>query len=136
MPAPQGNDFGTKLKDAEVRQEAYRQYCEHLALGKSQKSFCFEHPQLTVTYKTLNKYIEDNPEEFPPIQMQVAQIRGYKRWEQITEDSAVGINKDANTASLQMVMRNKFNWDKEEKESSGGCAADKILERMFQKRDA
>ena len=135
MAAPQGNDFGTKLKDEEVRQEAFRQYCEHLALGKSQKSFCFEHPKFTVTYKTLNKYIEDNPEEFPPIQRQLAEIRGYKRWEQITEDSAVGINKDANTASLQMVMRNKFSWDKEEKEGSGGCSADKILERMFQRKD-
>lgn len=115
--APKGNVNGTKLKDPDIRQVAYQQYCEWVARGKSMKSFCFEHEQLTCTYRTLDKYIEDDPIEFPPIKMEMAKCKGYNRWEQVVEDSAEGKNKDANTASLQMLMRNKFSWDKEEKGS-------------------
>lgn len=128
-----GNKNGVKLKDPDLRQEAYRQYCEHLAEGYSQESFCFDHPQLTVTYKTMNRYIEENPLEFPPIQKEKAKLKGYKMWEGVAMDSAKGLNKDANTASLQMIMRNKYGWDKEDKEAKEQCAADKILDKLLSK---
>ena len=57
------------------------------------------------------------PGIFDPIQIESAKSKGYNLWEQVVEDSAEGKNKDANTASLQMLMRNKFSWDKEEKGS-------------------
>ena len=44
----------------------------------------------------------------------MAETKGYQRWEAIAEASATGENEKANTASLQMVMRNKFGWDKKE----------------------
>lgn len=116
MPAPKGNSNGLKLKDPDVRQEAYKKYCEHLAKGKSQRSFTFEKGDLTCTYKTIESYISENPVEFPPLQKEIALCKGYQRWEQVVEDSAEGKNKDANTASLQMLMRNKFDWDKQEKQ--------------------
>lgn len=113
MAAPKGNDYGLKLKEPDIRQEAFRQYCAHIARGKTKENFFFEHPELTVTYKTLDKYIADYPEEFPSIHIEIAKMKGYQRWEQIVEDSAEGINEKANTASLQMLMRNKFKWDKD-----------------------
>ncbi len=111
MPAPEGNQFGVKLKDPEVRQLAFEQYCAHLARGKSQESFYFEHPEFTVSYKTMNRYIEENPEEFPAIKKEIARIKGFAIWEDIVEKSAKGEN-EAVTPSLQMVMRNKYGWDK------------------------
>lgn len=111
------NKNGVKLKESTVRQDAYTQYCDHLSKGKSQESFCFEHDLFTVTYKTMNKYIEDNPLEFPPIKKEIALIKGFNKWEEITEISARGEKIDnctPNTASLQMVMRNKFGWDKKD----------------------
>ena len=62
--------------------------------------------------ETIEKYILDD-KEFDPLQKRKAEAQGYAYWEQVVEDSAKGANKDANTASLQMVMRNKFGWDKE-----------------------
>jgi hypothetical protein len=128
--AQPGNTHALKFKGAELRQEAYRQYCEHIAKGKSQNSWYFEHPDLTITYKTMEKYISECPHEFPALQKEVAQMKGYNRWEQVVEDSAEGKNKDANTASLQMLMRNKFRWDKPDIDEIADCAADKILAKI------
>lgn len=116
-PPPPGNKRGTKLKDPDVRQEAYKSYCEHLAKGKSKRSWFFEHPELTCTYQTMEDYIKDE-REFSPIHMQTAMSKGYARWEQIVEDGAEGINQNVNPACLQMVMRNKFGWDKQREGNS------------------
>ena len=59
-PPPPGNKRGTKLKDPNIRQQAYEQYCAHLAKGKSKRSWCFEHPELTCTWETMEKYLEDS----------------------------------------------------------------------------
>ena len=110
--APKGNKNGLKLKDSEVRQLAYTQYCEHLAKGKSKRSWYFKHPQLSCTWETIEKYLLDEI-EFDPIHKKIAEAQGFGYWEEVVEDSAIGKNQAANTASLQMVMRNKFAWDKE-----------------------
>ena len=115
MTAPKGNKNGVKLKDADIRQLAYRQYCDHIASGNSKDSWWFEHEQLTCTAQTFDKYIKDEV-EFNPIHKEIAHAKGYRYWETIVHGSADGSNKEANTASLQMVMRNKFKWDKKEEE--------------------
>jgi hypothetical protein len=115
--APQENENGTKLKAPDIRQEAYRQYCSHLAKGKSKKSFVFRHPEYSCHWQTIESYIQDKI-EFDPIHKELAICEGYAKWEQIVEDSATGANKDANTASLQMLMRNKYDWDKAEKDEN------------------
>lgn len=113
--APEGNQNGVKLKDPDVRQDAYRQFCAHIAKGKSKKSFVFKHPDLTCCWETVDKYIKEDPIEFPPIHTQVAKAEGYAIWEEVVEGAAKGINKDVNPACLQMKMRNQFEWDREEK---------------------
>lgn len=107
-----GNKIGIKLKDKKIRQEGYLSYCAHIARGKSKKSWYFEHPDHSCTWQTMEKYILDEA-EFNPIHKEIAWSKGYAKWEQVVEDSAEGKNKDANTASLQMLMRNKYEWDKE-----------------------
>jgi len=110
--APVGNKNGTKLKDPDIRQLAYSQYCAHLAKGKSKRSWFFEHPEFRCTWETLEKYL-DNEVEFDPLHKKIAETKGFAYWEEVVEDSAIGKNKDANTASLQMLMRNKYSWDKQ-----------------------
>lgn len=112
-----GKKHAAKLSTLELKREAYRQYLHHISLGKSKKSWCFEHPELTLIWETLEKYIKNEPEIFDPLQMKIAYTKGYKRWEQVCEDSAEGQNQKANTASLQMIMRNKFGWDKDNNET-------------------
>jgi hypothetical protein len=53
-----------------------------------------------------------NEDEFPAEQIQIAKSKGYAHWEKVVEDSADGSNQKASTASLQMLMRNKYGWDK------------------------
>lgn len=127
--APKGNKNAIKLKTPELKAEAYRQYCAHLAKGKSKKSWYFEHPDLQLTFETMDKYIAENPIDFRPITRQIAEIKGFAYWEEIVEQSARGENQ-ANTASLQMLMRNKYKWDKEDLKEIAKCAADEILDAI------
>lgn len=109
-----GNQNGVKIKDPDLRQKAYKQFCEWLAKGKSPRSFTFIEGALMCTGKTVESYIKEYPAEFPPIHKEVAFANGYAIWEQVVEDSATGKNQRANTASLQMTMRNKYLWDTKE----------------------
>lgn len=112
-----GNKNGLKLKDPIVRQQAYESYCAHLAKGKSKRSWVFEHPDHSCTWETLETYLKDET-EFDPVKKKVALSQGFAKWEEVCEESANGKNQRANTASLQMVMRNKFGWDKIKPENS------------------
>lgn len=112
-PAPKGNTYATKLKDPVVRQEAYRQYCQWIAGGNTKEAFVFEHPELTVTYKTMERYIRENPTEFPPIQKEVSEAKSYDHWLRLGKSMMLGEVKGAQPAIYQMFMRNKFGWDKE-----------------------
>lgn len=111
-----GNQNGLALKDSDIRQQAYGQYCEWLAKGKMSRSFTFEHEQYSCTGETMESYIKNNPSEFSSIKKQIAFSKGLAHWEEIVDGSATGDN-EAPTASLQMVMRNKYGWDKEDKNS-------------------
>jgi hypothetical protein len=119
---PIGNTKGLALKDPEMRQRAYKSFCEHRAKGKAIKSWYFIEGDSACTWQTMQEYMKDTV-EFNPIQKDIAESEGYQLWETITEQSANGKNKNANTASLQMVMRNKFGWDKDKEK-------DRIIETL------
>lgn len=133
-----GNTYAKKLKSPELKTEAYKSYCEHLAKGKSKKSWYFEHPEVSLLWHTMEKYIEAEPEVFDPLKKEIAWAKGYQYWESVAEHSAEGINEKANTASLQMVMRNKFGWDKENNESkeSKATLVEKFLDKLDQLDDS
>ncbi len=118
--APEGNQNRLALKTPEIRQKAYDLFCAHRAKGKDVKSWWYKDEEGNAcTWETMLKYIKENPVEFDPLKRKLAECQGYQIWESIAEESAKGENK-ANTPSLQMVMRNKFGWDKEEKNPSQG----------------
>ena len=125
-----GNQNSVAIKDPDIRKKAYKQYCDHIASGLSKVNFYFEHPDLTCTYATLEKYIAENPSDFDPIHREIAEAKSYQKFETACIESALGDNPEANTASLQMIMRNKFKWDKIDHDQIATCAADKILERI------
>ena len=118
MVAAKGNQYHLSLDTPEIRQKAYRSFCAHLAKGRAIKSWSFKDDGYLCCWATLLSYIKKNPQEFDPIQRSVSESDGYSYWEGVTEASAIGENKDANTASLQMIMRNKFGWDAKDKEDS------------------
>lgn len=124
-----GNQYRLALDCPEVRQDAYNDFCDHLAKGKAIKSWYYDKNGYKCVWATMLSYIDKNPNEFDPIQKLVAEAQGYQLWEGITEGSAKGDNTKANTASLQMVMRNKFGWDKkveEDKKDSENITPEQI----------
>lgn len=131
MAAPKGNKHRQQLKTPDIRKEAYKQYCEHIASGKPHDSWYFQHPKLTCTYKTIEKYIRENPLEFPPIQKEIAVCQSYGIWFEEGRRMAFGHFEKCQPAVYQMIMRNKFGWDKDERVVAEiRSAADEILDRI------
>ncbi len=114
-----GNTVTTRLIDEEVFKDAFKAYCAHLAKGKAKKSFYYEDARIpyfgfcgwTCMEETIKK--RNNGDDAK--HMEVAISKGYALWEQNVENSATGSDKGkSNTASLQMIMRNKYKWDSKE----------------------
>lgn len=130
MVAPKGNKNGLKLKSPDIRQLAYKEYCAHIAQGLSKECFTFKHEGLTCTFRTLERYIAENPVEFPPIHKEIAECESLKSWEMTAHDMAKGKIRNCQPAVLQMIMRNKFGWDRDDAEEVAECAADIILKMI------
>lgn len=119
MPAPLGNNFKKKLKTKESKEKVYLNYCNWIASGKSHKSWYYDQDGLTLTWKTIESYIKED-EDLDPIHKELAIAKSFAVWEQRGEDMVLGIIKNCQPAIYQMIMRNKFGWDKntEQKEDS------------------
>lgn len=118
--AQQGNQSARKLDTAELRQEAYRQYCAHLASGKNKFSFYFVHPELTLTTDTMEKYLKEYSSEFDPNLMKVALAKRFEHWEEEGKKLMTGKYKHGSPVVWQTFMRNSFKaegWDKIESTS-------------------
>lgn len=112
MAPPKGAQYTLKLRDPDVRQDAFNKYCEWLSFGKAIKSFHYTDGKNWITGETMENYIKNNPGEFSVDRRDHAWAQGYAYWEKIVDDLATGKNKTANTASLNMLMRNKYQWDR------------------------
>jgi len=110
-----GNLNHSKNWSSDLRRKAFFSYMDHIADGYCLDSWHYSDDKGNfLSYKAMQTWMKDNPEEFPPEYLQQAKSIAKRDWETEVYDSAKGRNKDANTASLQMVMRNKFGWDKQE----------------------
>jgi hypothetical protein len=110
-----GNQNAAKLTEPELKAEAYRQYCAWIAEGWSKESFVFKHPSLSLTYKTMERYIREFPTDFPPLHKEMAESQSLHKWEAEGVHMMQGKVDKCQPAIYQMMMRNKFKWDKEEK---------------------
>lgn len=108
-----GNTHALKATTPELRQKVFKSYCEHIAKGKSSRSWYYkDETGLALSGKTIERYMQEYPADCPAEQKDVAMAQSLGVWEEVLESSAKGTNKDANVAALQMLMRNKFGWDK------------------------
>lgn len=110
-----GNQHAVKLTTDELKHDAYRQYCDWIASGKSKESFTFKHPKLSLTYKTMEKYIRESPSEFPSLHKEIAESESLALWESKGCTMMEGKVEKCQPAIYQMMMRNKFGWDKADK---------------------
>lgn len=116
----EGNKFAEKLPTMELKQKAYDSYCAHIAKGYPQKTWYFEEGEIQLTWETMENYFKRYPElceptgVFDPIKKKIARCKNYTGWFELAQQSADGTNQKANTATLQMIMRNLHEWDKKE----------------------
>jgi|GEM_PF-1574705 len=112
------NNKLVKLKKLGIEQHAFEDYLEHLSEGYVRGSWFYvnkEHNFYLIA-DSMEKYIKENPADFSPIKVKVALNKGYKKWEKVVNNSADGTDQKPNTASLNMLMRNKYGWDKKAEE--------------------
>lgn len=115
-----GNTHAVKLPTHDLKEDAYRQYCEHIAQGKSKESWYFinpDNPFKSLTFKTMEKYIKEFPNEFPIIQKEIAEAKSLEVWEEKGRNMVDGKQDKCQPAIYQMFMRNKFGWDKQQEVS-------------------
>ncbi len=115
--APIGNKNGIKIKDKESRQQVFKAYLSHLESGFPKEAFSYsnEHEE-TCCWKTMNKWIKENPIEFPPILIEQAMAKRYKLWFEIGMKMVRG-----SPVVWQTIMRNMFKeygWDQDDSKQS------------------
>ena len=133
MAAPIGNTFTNKLvKFPEECYKAYKEYCEWLSNGNSIEAWCYEGNETTLSYKTMEKYIREYPDVFPPIHKEIALTKSLKVWEERGLTMMLGQLEKCQPAIFQMFMRNKFGWDKAEAapKSTNETLVEKFLDKM------
>ena len=138
MVFEQGHQTAKKLTTDDLKLDAYAQYCAHIASGQPKKAWCFRHPTLSLTWETMEKYIKNEPNLFDPLHKRMAEADGLKLWFSYLADSARGKNKDANVASMQIILRNMFMWDRPDHNNNEGdmFAAQFNQERLLEQLNA
>ena len=129
------NRVAIRKDEPEIRQEAFKQYCDHLASGQPKQSFFFEHPTHSICWKTMEKYIDDNPSEFPTLLIEGAKSKRYQHWLKEGETIMKGGYKNGSPVVWQTFMRNIFKdigWDRREDAQSDELMAESksILNQM------
>jgi hypothetical protein len=132
-PAPPGNKLAVKLKDPDVRQEAYDQYCTHIASGLPKQAFFFDHPTHSVSWETMDRYIAENPSEFPAIKMEQAKSARYKYWLSHGSMLMRGKYKGGSPTVWTVIMRNIFKdigWDREQIQETNKAHVQRLAESI------
>lgn len=76
-----GNKCALKLRDASDRQQAFKAYIFHLSSGYPKEAYHYANKNdVSIGWKTMEKYIRENPNEFPPIFIEEAMAKRYKYW--------------------------------------------------------
>lgn len=112
---PVGNKKAVKLKTEEQKKKAYTSYCKWIAGGHSKEAWDYQDGDMTLTHKTMEKYMREQPLDFPTIQRERAQAQSLKVWEEKGMNMMEGRVDKCQPAIYQMFMRNKFGWDKEDR---------------------
>lgn len=116
-----GNKYNLKLKEPEIRQLAYQQYCKHIEDGWPKQAWCFDHPTVQITWETMDKYIKESPHEFDPYLKKRAESQRFKHWMEHGNCLMRGKYLHGSPETWKTIMRNMFKdikWDRQELEEA------------------
>lgn len=113
--APKGNKNKTVLTTPELKKEAFKQYCDHLAAGFPKRTWTFKHPTLSLGMRSMENYIKNYPIDFPISQVEIALAKGENKWIEMGMNMMLGkIEGKVQPAIFQIMMRNIYKWDRED----------------------
>lgn len=121
--ALQGNTNRLKIKSEALQQAAYTAYCAWLSMGRDKRGFVFDYEdeagkQGCVTQQTIENYIKSQRFDLDSSQMDRAESLSYQVWEAAGIQMMKGEIEKCQPAIYQMMMRNKFGWDRDNKVSN------------------
>lgn len=131
--AMKNNRNGIKLKTDDIRQEAFKQYLDHLSRGYPKEAFFFDHKTHSVCWKTMERYIQENPAEFPPHLIERAKSARYKHWLDKGITLMEGGFRNGSPVVWQTIMRNIFRaegWDREQIAQDSKTHVQKLAESI------
>lgn len=102
MAAPKGNNYNKKWKTKEERQAAFQAVYEHLASGLSKGSFPL------ADWDTVEAYMKEFPEDFPPEKVSEAMRHQKLVWERLGMNGAMGEVDGFNATAWIFNMKNRF----------------------------
>lgn len=112
-----GNDRSLKLKTPELRKKVFDHFCEHVRQGFSKECWHYsDETGLSLTLDAFDRYMREYEHEFDMQKYKSAFNEGLKFHEQLACDIATGTNPKGNVAALQMILRNKYGWDKKKEQ--------------------
>lgn len=100
------------MDSKEIRLAAYEDYCNHVASGMTKESWSPTDPRFATHWQSMESCMKQFPDELDAEKMSCAKAKSLLHWEKVLGNCADGTNRKANPAALQMIMRNKFGWDK------------------------
>lgn len=135
MAFQKGHTTNVKLHTPELKQEAFRQYCNHIAKGRPKKAWRLKKLGFTLTWETMEKYIKEDPDTFDPSHKKEAEADSLERWFTVLEEIATGDNPKGNVAATQVIMRNMHKWDAkdhrdDDDDTSAQLANERLLEQL------
>ena len=131
------NENAIQLKDKESRQQAYKAFLLHVEGGDPLESFVYSNEKgERCCWKTLKKYMEESPGDFPSILMDIAMAKRYGYWFNIGRNLSIGKIKHGSPVTWSNIMRNIFKeigWDKDDsKQSSFTPEQESVIKSLFE----
>jgi len=104
MAAPKDNNYNLKWKTPEERKAVCKRFCEHIEQGYTVD--CFE----DCDFKTIKRYINDYPEDFPSDMISAAKRKSRIYWEGLGIRGTEGLIDKFNAKSWEFNMSNRYGW--------------------------
>jgi len=126
-----GNDYAAVLKDPEMRQRAFRSFCQHIADGYPIKAWSYREGNDGCIWRTMLKFIEQNPNDFHLFLKDEAHCLSYKKWFDKGVKLTDGLVKgNPSPQTYALMMRNMFKWDHDQKPETNSTAGLRELIQM------
>lgn len=126
---PIGNKFALNLKTPEKRRQVFEHFCQWIAQGNPKNGWFYEDDEVTLSWKSLDNYLRNYPEEFTQEEVEISRSKGLMKW--VKEGRQILFQEvKGDVAMYQMFMRNLYKWDRPDKSEEDESDNQSFLKKM------